>query len=115
MKIRNRKAFLFSIFWLLFIITLHVIPGSEFPKTSWLQGYHLDKLIHLVMFIPLSYGIALSIETKYRISPILFMIVFAMTLEIIQGTFIAGRTSDIKDFIADSLGIFLGLVILKRK
>ena len=38
-------------FWALLIFGLHAIPGKDLPQASWLGEMHMDKLIHLMMFM----------------------------------------------------------------
>jgi len=102
------------------IFTLYGLfrPISELKKHSnfFLPGG--DKLIHLILFAVLTYLVVKAIkERKYQLRPWLTfsaISIFALMTEIVQH-FIAYRTGDVLDFIADVVGVCLGLLIFKSK
>lgn len=101
--------------WLLIVIILHLMPVKGAPSTNWMHTYHIDKLIHVFMFLPLSFGLVKNYPKVNIISIVLMLIVLALLLEVFQGTVFVGRTSDVLDFLADFSGILLGIVIIKMK
>ena len=48
-------------FWALLIFGLHAIPGKDLPQASWLGEMHMDKLIHLMMFMFLSSSVFIAL------------------------------------------------------
>lgn len=105
---------LLTIFWLIFVVVLHLLPSSGIPKVSWIDQYHGDKLIHFLMFLPLGYGLVKAFNLK-GIYVLFLTASLAGFLEIIQGTIFVGRSTDILDFCADITGIIIGIVIFNSK
>lgn len=72
---------------------------------------HLDKVLHLIVYVILAGGIAIAWPkiSKFRI--FWGCIVFGAALEIAQGLMAAGRTASLWDSLANSLGVALGLYI----
>ncbi len=105
---------IFTVIWLLVIVVLHCLPASGFPEINWFHHFQIDKIIHFMMFFPLAIGFkkGFKLPTAFIV---LLSILLAIALELIQGTFIAGRVADIGDFLADFAGVIVGLVLLRRK
>lgn len=66
------------------------------------------------MFLPLGFGLKKGFQLK-NIQVVVITVFLAATLELIQGTILVGRTTDILDFCADILGVVLGIVIFNSK
>lgn len=94
---------------LIVIISLVPIPNLSLPEFKLLE---LDKLIHLSMYFVMSilWMRLQSFNNSYfpwRNLLIVFLI--ASLTEFLQGVLPVGRYSDWADFIANSVGILLGI------
>jgi hypothetical protein len=93
------------------IIIIYLHPLNKY-LIKYYQIPYLDKVMHIINFLFL--GIILHIK-KINISyKIIFLLSsFGFVLEILQGLSPTSRTFDIKDFIADIVGILLIYPIIK--
>lgn len=109
----NQKSFIKNIWlagWLggliLFASSALMPTNGPAPGTA----YHLDKIIHLLMFIFLT---AIPLGTfsnrKWASLCAALMPVFGLTLEYIQKS-ISGREFSPEDIIANNVGVVLGVV-----
>jgi VanZ family protein len=100
---------------LIVIISLVPIPNLSLPEFKLLE---LDKLIHLSMYFVMSilWMRLQSFNNSYfpwRNLLIVFLI--ASLTEFLQGVLPVGRYSDWADFIANSVGILLGIIAYSSK
>ena len=110
-----------AIVWAFVIFLLSSIPATRLPRFAHLFN---DKFVHASIFFVLGLFIYLALEPKIR--PASFdwrrliiatsaVILYGVSDEFHQG-FVPGRTVDVFDAAADSLGGFLSaLVILARE
>lgn len=107
-----------GIIWALFILILCSIPGRDIPSISFLDLISFDKLVHAGMFLVLMVLLAKGFSLQYTISIIknrylffsfIISVFYGGLLEIFQNLFFTERTADVFDFIANSLGVLLGL------
>lgn len=96
------------------ILVAILMPGSDVPSVGI---PNIDKLIHMGMFGTLSlcyYGEYISLYKRLPkfLTPWICMEVYALLTEVMQ-LFVQGRSCDVIDFIADSIGILLVIVILR--
>jgi VanZ family protein len=87
------------------------------PKKNILKIDHLDKYVHFILFFGLEILILIEFRAKKRnvhltsILVIAFMpLVYAAITELIQLFFILDRDGTWQDFIADIIGIFVGII-----
>jgi VanZ family protein len=107
-----------AMLWALLILILCGIPGKDIPHISFLELLSFDKLVHAGIFFVL---VLLSIrgfllqstitflQANARVLAVVFCIVYGGLLEIMQGTLFQERSADVFDFIANSIGVLLGL------
>ncbi len=112
-----------GIAWFLFTGVLVFLPGNDIPKTSLLDILYFDKIVHASIFGGLTLSFCLpyfkshftlqqKINHFIRIS--LAAIVWGITVEVIQHYYIPGRTFDLLDWAADSLGVIVGFWVCKK-
>ena len=94
-----------------FLITtyLFLIPGGNTPPLFW--GF--DKLVHIILFLILTILIKISFKDKFTNNKklwILYLLVYALSIELLQHLMQLGRNFSIFDIIADLIG---ALVVLK--
>ncbi len=109
---------LWAVVWGLFIIILHILPGSVFPKIPTLFDLlEPDKIVHIGMFSVLVFLLLPvfnneGIPALLRKYPVLFAFIIALSLgailELTQNYFILNRTGSVYDWIADLAGCFVG-------
>jgi glycopeptide antibiotics resistance protein len=109
-----------AIIWALFILILCAIPGRDLPRISALELLNFDKFVHASLFFVL---IVLTIrgfkvQTYFNLlhqfsksSALLICIAYGGLLELMQGSLFKERSADVFDFIANSSGCIIGLLI----
>lgn len=108
------KNYKFTLLSMVLILIAVLMPADDVPSVSI---PHMDKLVHAGMFAFLTlcfYGEYFF--EKRKMPPLFFswilLEVFAITTEVLQ--YLAeGRSCDIKDFLADTLGIIIVIVIMR--
>ena len=109
--------FTIAIIWVIIIAILHSIPGSSDPDFSF-TFFHLDKLIHIILFMLGVYFFAIAYQEKqikmFLIPLIISFISYGGFLEIMQSIIFKNRFSDIYDWIADIIGVFIGVIFFHK-
>ncbi len=99
------------------------MPGSDVPSIGWAQHLHIDKIVHfflfgmlfLLSFLPiLKSSFSEKAKKQYFITIAISAILWGILTELIQHYFIAGRTFDIGDWIADTIGILAGVWVASQ-
>lgn len=106
--------------WAIMILFLTGLPGTYFPKVStfweWLSP---DKIIHIFIFGVQSFLVLFAFRTQYLLGTyrlvyiailVSITILFALLTEVLQVYVFVGRNGNVYDFIADILGVFVGLL-----
>jgi VanZ family protein len=119
------KKFIPGIAWFFLILIAVCTPGRDLPKMgSWFTQIDVDKIIHVGLFAVLAFlfmypfsTTALSKNQKwhYFIKIAIASSLWGLTSELIQRYFIPGRSFDLFDWAADSLGGLIALVFCKIK
>jgi len=110
--------FVFAISWLIVIALLHAVTGNEIPKYDFLDWLHLDKLAHAFMFMVAFILLVHAVQKQYKQSfyryIILALAIYGLALEYSQEYFFENRSMDVMDWLADSCGILIGLVLFRK-
>jgi VanZ family protein len=113
-----------ALLWALFIGGLCAIPGQDLPTADWLSLLKADKWVHVGVFATLVFLTLRGIYQpdndvffqKYAVVGTLTLsIAYGGVLELMQETFFENRTADLYDFIANSVGCFLGWWFAHKK
>ena len=118
------KKYLFTILfisWTGFItlLSLFSFEGDSLPS---INIPHLDKLVHFTFYFVfaflgcLGYRELKSKNTTIKRAvflSILAAVIYGMVIEVLQGVATADRDPDILDFLANSVGAFLGAYVVK--
>lgn len=99
------------VFYFGLINVLFCLPGSAFPKKSWLDAVWFDKWVHVGIFFLLCYGVAWLYKQKSkRFLYTLFgaAVIYGLAVEIVQQKWVPNRSFDLGDLIADAAGATLG-------
>lgn len=125
MKKISVKKFIPGIAWFFIVLFLMCIPGSDLPKVDdWLHRIYFDKWIHIGVFgllcllfcYPFNHS---GLEVRKRIR-IFILIALGISLygfitELIQKYWIPGRSYDLLDWAADTLGAMIAFLISRRR
>lgn len=116
--------FIPAIIYLILITVLFCLPGSTFADADqdWLKVYHVDKLVHAVLFAILVFLFCRPIQLRGHLTKALLVIYFLiLVIAIIYGVVIEfiqmaipGRGFDGLDILADSIGAYIGYRIAKN-
>ena len=117
------KSFILPAIWFAFITVILTLPGSSFPKETWLNKIYFDKIFHvsiffilvLLFFWPFSRTtISESKKKKIFFTIILSAITYGIIIEFIQKYWIPGRSFELLDILADATGSVLVVVFYKQ-
>lgn len=99
-----------AVFWLGLALTTVVglMPGSSLPQALLFW----DKAQHGIAYSLLAMSGALAFpRTLTKLC--LALVVHGVLLELLQSLFCRGRYGDVYDILADSIGVFIGLMLYK--
>ena len=109
-----------AMLWALLILILCGMPGKDIPHISFLELLSFDKFVHAGIFFVLVVltirGFVLQttfkpFQIKAKNTALYIAITYGGLLEIMQGTLFEDRSADVYDFIANSFGALIGLLI----
>lgn len=111
------------ILWLAIICYALFIPADDLPLEPFFRIPHFDKIVHFGLFFVLCLFLLRPFKrfqlNYYLLAPLISIVLSAL-LETSQHILSVSRNSDIKDFIANSLGaissvMFYYLFVSNRK
>ncbi len=111
-----------AIAWLIISTILLTLPGSTFPKEDWLSKIWFDKWVHIGLFglmVFLWCWAFIKINKKdlkniFLTIAIIFLF-YGIAMEFVQKYFIANRSFDVGDIIADAIGCVAGYFYCVRR
>ena len=114
------RAHIPAILWTLFIGSSCLIPASAFKDFSFDSLFQVDKVIHLTLyfFFVLLWALALPHTKKNTITLLIVGISYGILIEVLQGSMHLGRSYELDDIIANTVGAILGALCIgfvKRK
>lgn len=127
MRVKSIKYLWVAILWAIIVLILSSISGKNFDKLPKIKIPHLDKMVHFTMYFVLAILLFKSIKqiseqnlfNKYPyIFTLIICVLYGGIIEIMQEYIFTGRSMDLYDFIANSIGVALGLIfcfIFKRQ
>ncbi len=122
-KVSFRK-FLPGIAWFFIIMVLTCMPGSDLPKVRWLDKIYFDKWVHIGMFGILVFLFSLpffksnwplSKKTGYILRIAIAASIWGLAIEFIQKYLVVGRSFDLLDWAADSLGALISFFYCRSR
>ncbi|MEO6305317.1 MAG: VanZ family protein [Bacteroidia bacterium] len=118
-KIIYKNSLLFSIIWAAIIFGLCATPGKFIPSASWLELLSFDKWVHASMFFILSSLLFLvaikNDQPKFWIAVyFLLCVLYGGLLEIMQAKVFTDRSADWQDFVANTFGCLVALLLLNK-
>ncbi len=114
-----RHTFL-AIVWGLLILLLSALPGQEFPDMSFWSLLSFDKVVHAFFYAVLVELMIVGFIKQYtfrrlRFSAVTVSMVFGIfyggVIEFLQATVFTGRQGDVMDWIADTIGCLIGMLV----
>lgn len=106
--------------WALLILILCGIPGRDIPHISFLEMLSFDKFVHagifLVLVVLMIRGLKLQnsirlLQFNAKAYSFIICVIYGGALELMQEAVFEERSADIYDFIANSFGCLVGLMI----
>jgi VanZ family protein len=99
----SRKIWmLLAIAWSILVFVGCSLPGRELPKVDLLDN--VDKIVHFVFFFCLVLCTNFAGYCKTFFAALLLCLLYGFGLEWYQLYFVAGRSFDVWDGVADTLG-----------
>ena len=114
------KKFIPGIAWFFVVLFIMCMPGDEIPTVDWLNRISFDKVIHIGVFALLAIlfcwpfhrsGFSRNERLQVFIKVPLAVSIWGLTIEFIQKYFIPGRSFDLLDWAADSIGAIISFFI----
>ncbi len=106
--------------WIVLILFLCTLPGSQIPKISFLDKLHVDKVVHFILFggtvILLAYGSFKQnggLSALGLLSIVLVVSLYGLAIEFIQKYLVMNRSFDMMDVLADATGAAVGALIFR--
>ena len=98
-----------------FFFILLISYGAFTPSEVSYSIPHLDKLLHLLAFLLLSFTLDLSSKRNFKSSPdlILVLVFFAGFIEVVQ-SFLYFRSAELLDFAFDLIGILVYMIFAPK-
>jgi hypothetical protein len=109
--------------WALIVLGLCTIPGKDLPAYNWFDIVSLDKWVHAFMFAVQYLLLIRAFSEQYIFNlfrsstnwvSVFIAIFYGGLTEIYQHLFLVDRVADIYDFIANVIGVLIGIWIYKR-
>jgi VanZ family protein len=99
------------------------LPGSALPKNDWLAKIYADKWIHIGIFVimimlwclPLLHKQTRESLVKLFLGISIGFFGYGILIEIVQHFFIANRSFDWADIVADGVGCVIGLFFVRSQ
>jgi amino acid permease len=118
------KKFIPAIAWFIVIFVLVTLPGKDIPKVDLLEEISFDKIVHMGIFGLLVVLFCWPFDKSYipDVKKLRYFIIIAFLAsawgyctELIQKFWTEiGRSYDIFDWIADSLGTLVGYIFSRK-
>jgi VanZ family protein len=104
-----------AVLWTALIFALCSTPGRYIPSASWLNLISFDKFVHASIFFVLQCLWMLTFGNRRATLLILMLcIAYGGALEIMQATVFSQRSADWLDFIANSFGCAMALLLFRK-
>ena len=119
------KKFIPGIAWFFLVTFLLCLPGSDIPTPeNWMNLIYFDKFVHVGLFTVLAFLFMLPVinsswQTRekwhYCIKIAIAASLYGIASEVLQRFFIPGRSFDLFDWSADTLGALIALVFSRKR
>lgn len=109
--------------WALIILILCGIPGTSIPHSSFLEILEFDKFVHAGMFFVLM-TLTLNgfikqtsvnfIKNNALICALAICVLYGALTEVLQGAIFVERSPSLLDFIANTFGCIMAIIVFKK-
>lgn len=116
--------FIPGVLWLVIVTILLTLPGSAIPKEDWLGKIWFDKWVHIGLFAVMVilwcralrrfYPAVTALKKVFCICAAVWF-AYGIGMEFVQKYFVANRSFDSGDIIADGVGCLAGLLFSLRR
>ncbi len=115
--------FIPAVCWFIITLVLLTLPGSAFPKQSWLDNMQLDKMVHIGLFSVLVFLFFLpfvktNITGKKKKQILIWIaiagLIYGIVMEFVQKYWVPNRSFDVYDILADGVGCFLPVFFFNK-
>lgn len=116
--------FIPGIAWFFVVLILICMPGKDVPSIDWINIIYFDKWVHAGIFglLALLFMLPFALspmepkeKLQYFIRIAIATSVWGLTTEFIQKYLVSGRSFDLLDWAADSLGAIISLIFCRLK
>ncbi len=118
--LKNRKVyFIPAVVWGFFVLYFSLMPGDDVPK---LLAHMNDKFIHASIYFVgscliylgfIRYNFSNVISIKAVLSIIAISTIVGLVVEIIQHLWVDNRNGDWQDFLANTLGSLMSVLLIR--
>lgn len=117
------RSLLPVVLWFIFMCVLFFIPGGDLPGGGFFEKHHIDKLAHFVLFFMLVVFFCVPIlksslpaqrKLQLMVGFAVLAVWFGIMTEFIQGRYIPKRAFDLWDWLADTFGVVVALIVMVR-
>ena len=118
----KNRVYLKTVFWgyAMFLLVATLMPTDliQSQGDSWFKNFSFnqgDKVIHFTLFFIFTILLSFTSYCTRKICLLGIPILFGITIEIFQYFMAMGRTFDLFDIVANSLGVLLAYLLLVNK
>lgn len=93
------------------------MPGKAIPQISWLELLSFDKLVHAAIFFVEQVLLMRAIQSRvkgFAWYALIFAVIYGGSLELMQYYVFSERSGDVFDFIANTTGALVGLLLFNK-
>lgn len=113
LKINQSVRFILVIVYVGCIAALSLLPPQDFPQLPLFEGF--DKVVHFTMYFIFSLLFSWAMKTELNYLRLLLIIPitigWGVFMEIMQLEMHLGRSFDLYDMLANSIGVSFGILI----
>ncbi|MFT5055366.1 MAG: glycopeptide antibiotics resistance protein [Pseudoalteromonas distincta] len=116
-----KRALFVAIAWTALIASSCLMPASAFKAFTFDSIFQLDKILHLTLyyvFIVLWSLVSKVITVRQKYVLLIVGIAYGVLIEVLQAAMSLGRSYELDDIIANTIGCVLGVLsisYIKRK
>lgn len=105
--------------WGILVLYLSITPGDELPDSlvalndKFLHGFIYFFSAMLLYLGSIKYDFSNKLSSRKMFYILLLCVLFGLFIELIQAYFIPRRDGDWKDFVANSLGASISLLVMR--
>lgn len=106
-----------AISYSLFVTVLMLLPATNGPKIT---VPFFDKIVHALVYILFIIVWLFYFRSIRKVSKRIYVLVsialfiYGIVIEVLQGSYIATRTQDNWDIVANTIGIFIGILVFYK-